>query len=466
MSRSSIEQRVIDLEDGITSKQDALVSGTNIKTINGSSLLGSGNLSVGGGSFSGTMDDIPDGTTYVKTENNLTDAEKTILSNTSGTNSGDETASSIKTKLGITTLSGSNTGDQDLTSYLTSATAASTYQPIGTYATGTGTANGTNTGDQTSIVGISGTKANFDSACTDGNFLYVGDVTQYADENAQDAVGAMVDTTLVYTDATPLLSRAALTGAITASAGSNTTALGSFTKSQLDTAVSDGNVLYVGDIVDAVADGATKGIATFETNDFNSTSGKIGIDYTNGQSASGSTKGFLTSADWTTFNGKQDALTNGYGLTGTTTKAVSLTTSSAFVTGETTISAVTYADITGASITLAAGTWLLMATINGASQTTTVAVMMCAITDGANTVIVEGSQHIPAGTATVRTWGNLSLNAIVSPVGSTTYKLRGARGTTTQTGNWIASDGNGVNTVNNVSNNTDKSTCLMAIRIA
>ncbi len=67
-------------------------------------------------------------------------------------------------------------------------------------------------------------------------------------EAAQDAVGAMVDTTLVYTDGTPLLSRAALTGAITASAGSNATALGSFTKAQLDAAVSDGNVLYVGDV--------------------------------------------------------------------------------------------------------------------------------------------------------------------------------------------------------------------------
>lgn len=186
MSRSSIEQRVIELEDGITSKQDTLVSGTNIKTINGNSILGSGNISVGGGSFSGTMDDITDGTTYVKTENNLTDAEKTILSNTSGTNTGDETTSSIKTKLGITTLSGSNTGDQDLTPYLTSATAAATYQPIGTYATGTGTASGTNTGDQTSIVGISGTKAQFDTACLDGNFLYVGDVVGLTDGDKGD----------------------------------------------------------------------------------------------------------------------------------------------------------------------------------------------------------------------------------------------------------------------------------------
>lgn len=45
----------------------------------------------------------------------------------------------------------------------------------------------------------------------------------YSDEQAQDAVGAMVDTTLVYTDATPLLSRAALTGDVTASSGSNAT---------------------------------------------------------------------------------------------------------------------------------------------------------------------------------------------------------------------------------------------------
>lgn len=36
--------------------------------------------------------------------------------------------------------------------------------------------SGTNTGDQTSIVGISGTKAEFDTACSDGNFTYVADI--------------------------------------------------------------------------------------------------------------------------------------------------------------------------------------------------------------------------------------------------------------------------------------------------
>lgn len=83
--------------------------------------------------------------------------------------------------------------------------------------------SGTNTGDQTSIVGITGTKAQFDTAVTDGNILYVGDFTQYTDELAQDAVGGMVDTSLNYVDGTPLLQRSALTGDVTASAGSNAT---------------------------------------------------------------------------------------------------------------------------------------------------------------------------------------------------------------------------------------------------
>ena len=38
-----------------------------------------------------------------------------------------------------------------------------------------GTHSGTNTGDQTSIVGVTGTKAQFDTAVTDGNFMYIGD---------------------------------------------------------------------------------------------------------------------------------------------------------------------------------------------------------------------------------------------------------------------------------------------------
>jgi hypothetical protein len=64
-------------------------------------------------------------------------------------------------------------------------------------------------------------------------------------------------------------------------------------------------------IADAAADGSTKGAAAFTAADFNATAGVISIDYTNGQAASAGAKGFLTSADWTTFNAKQAALVSG-----------------------------------------------------------------------------------------------------------------------------------------------------------
>lgn len=90
----------------------------------------------------------------------------------------------------------------------TASAGAPETQTLATLKTDLGLA-GTNSGDQTSIAGISGTKAQFDTALSDGNFLFVGDVTAYTDENAQDAVGAMiVDTAtidLTYTDATPEL---------------------------------------------------------------------------------------------------------------------------------------------------------------------------------------------------------------------------------------------------------------------
>lgn len=67
---------------------------------------------------------------------------------------------------------------------------------------------------------------------------------------------------------------------------------------------------------DAAADGATKGAAAFTANDFNATAGVISLDYTNGQTASGSAKGYLTSTDWNTFNLKLGTIQDeGTGLT-------------------------------------------------------------------------------------------------------------------------------------------------------
>lgn len=57
----------------------------------------------------------------------------------------------------------------------------------------------------------------------------------------------------------------------------------------------------------AVADGTTIGVAGFTAADFNSSAGIISLDYTNGQSASSSTKGFVTSTDWNSFYNRLSA---------------------------------------------------------------------------------------------------------------------------------------------------------------
>jgi hypothetical protein len=79
--------------------------------------------------------------------------------------------------------------------------------------------------------------------------------------------------------------------------------------------ISGGTITTTGtiSIADAVADGSTKGAASFTANDFNNSSGNISLDYANGQAATTSQHGFLTDTDWNTFNGKQAAL-NGTGF--------------------------------------------------------------------------------------------------------------------------------------------------------
>ncbi len=130
-------------------------------------------------------------------------------------------------------------------------TALAGKQPLATVLTNTTAAF--TTAQETKLSGIAtGATANASDASLRDRATHTG--TQASStisdftEAAQDAIGAMIDVTLVYTDGTPLFQRAALTGAITASVGSNTTSLGTFTKAQLDAAVSDGNVLYVGDV--------------------------------------------------------------------------------------------------------------------------------------------------------------------------------------------------------------------------
>lgn len=99
----------------------------------------------------------------------------------------------------------------------TAGTGAPEVQTLATLKTDLGL-TGTNSGDQTSIVGITGTKSQFNTALTDGDFLFSGDVTQYTDELAQDAVGGILtdssEIDFTYNDATPSITASIVAGSI------------------------------------------------------------------------------------------------------------------------------------------------------------------------------------------------------------------------------------------------------------
>jgi len=73
---------------------------------------------------------------------------------------------------------------------------------------------------------------NGENILVDGSFTTDGVIEgesnlYHTTERSQDDVGAMVDSTLTYNDSTPALGRAEITGDVTISAGSNTSAIGS-----------------------------------------------------------------------------------------------------------------------------------------------------------------------------------------------------------------------------------------------
>lgn len=75
VSKDELNETKKELTDKIDKKQDILVSGTNIKTINGESLLGEGNIEIQGGGGTGSTEVYVDEITITKDENNVLSAK-------------------------------------------------------------------------------------------------------------------------------------------------------------------------------------------------------------------------------------------------------------------------------------------------------------------------------------------------------------------------------------------------------
>jgi hypothetical protein len=167
-----------DLQSALNAKQDTLISATNIKTINGSSILGSGDLVVSGsgaawGSITGTLSsqtdlqsalnlkyDASNPAGYINASAlapylTTTTAAATYypLTNPSGYISG-ITSGDVTTALGYTPYDSSNPSgyidSSALTPYLTSSTAAATYYPL---TNPSGYISGITSGDVTTALG-------------------------------------------------------------------------------------------------------------------------------------------------------------------------------------------------------------------------------------------------------------------------------------------------------------------------
>lgn len=106
-------------------------------------------------------------------------------------------------------------------------------------------------------------------------------INSNATEVAQDAVGAMVDSTLIYTDGTPLLSRAALTGDVTASSGSNATTIPNDTVTNAKSA----------NMAESTIKGRAAGAGTGDPTDLTATQATAILNAVVGDSGSGGTKG-------------------------------------------------------------------------------------------------------------------------------------------------------------------------------
>lgn len=156
-------------QTALNAKENTLVSGTTIKTINGTSLLGAGNIEVSGGGGGGAVDSVNGMTgTVVLNADNIDDTatlhkfvtagDVTKLSTLSGTNTGDQDISNFETTTQLNTRDTANrnrdnhTGTQAIATVTNLQTTLDNKQPIATVLTNT-TASFT-TAQETKLAGI------------------------------------------------------------------------------------------------------------------------------------------------------------------------------------------------------------------------------------------------------------------------------------------------------------------------
>jgi len=236
-----------DLQSALDAKQVALVSGANIKTVNGSNILGAGDLVVSSSIADGDKGDITvsgSGATWtidaaaVSLSKMADLATSTILGRaTAGTGVPEAlSAAQVRTLLGLATVATSGSAADLGTGTLPAARLP---------AFGSGDVSFAASGGAGTIAAGAVTLAKQANMAT-ASVVYRKTAGAGAPE-VQTLATLKTDLGLTGTNSGD--QTITLTGMVTGSGtGSFATSLGSFTKAQLDAAVSDGNVLYVGDV--------------------------------------------------------------------------------------------------------------------------------------------------------------------------------------------------------------------------
>lgn len=251
-----------------------------------------------------------------------------------------------------------------------------------------------------------------------GNDATVVTINGYTDEQAQDAIGSMVDATLVYIDGTPLLTRGAITGDISIPQASNTATLatvnsnvgsfGSATQVGTFTVNAKGLITAAGNTSIQIAESQVTNLTT-------DLAAKQPLDATLTALAAYNTNGLLTQTAADTFTGRtitgtsnRITVTNGNGVSGNPTIDIS----SSYV-GQatiTTLGTITTGVWNGTDIAfanIAQGSGLSVIGVTGTSTAD-----IASITGTANQVLRVNS----AGTALAFGQINLASSAAVSGI--------------------------------------------------